>query len=157
MFKTIIFNDLWFWRGVVSGQARLGLKARVAPLWLAALGCLCGAAAVSGQVVINEVVAANSDRLLRREAPGYPRLGVTTPWMLKTYDDSRWSEGNGPFGFGTFSGVTVVDDYAHNPSKVRAAIHAARTGGAERVFAVFQPHRYSRTRFLAHEFLGAFE
>ncbi len=58
---------------------------------------------------------------------------------------------------GTFSGVTVVDDYAHNPSKVRAAIHAARTGGAERVFAVFQPHRYSRTRFLAHEFLGAFE
>ncbi len=107
MVKTIIFNDLWFWRGVVSGQARLGLKARVAPLWLAALGCLCGAAAVSGQVVINEVVAANSDRLLRREAPGYPRLGVTTPWMLKTYDDSRWSEGNGPFGFGTFPGVTL--------------------------------------------------
>ncbi len=58
---------------------------------------------------------------------------------------------------GTFSGVTVVDDYAHNPSKVRAAIHAARTGGAQRVFAVFQPHRYTRTRFLAHEFTTAFE
>ena len=58
---------------------------------------------------------------------------------------------------GTYDGVTVVDDYAHNPSKVRAAIHAARTGGAHRVFAVFQPHRYSRTRFLAHEFSSAFE
>jgi len=58
---------------------------------------------------------------------------------------------------GCFNGVTVVDDYAHNPSKVRAAIHAARTGGAGRVLAVFQPHRYSRTRFLAHEFIPAFE
>ncbi|MBZ0253551.1 MAG: UDP-N-acetylmuramate--L-alanine ligase, partial [Candidatus Methylomirabilis sp.] len=58
---------------------------------------------------------------------------------------------------GTFGGVTVVDDYAHNPSKVKAAIHAARTGGARRVIAVFQPHRYTRTKFLAHEFEGAFE
>ena len=58
---------------------------------------------------------------------------------------------------GTFNGITVVDDYAHNPSKVRAAIHAAHTGGARRVFAVFQPHRYSRTRFLANEFVSAFE
>lgn len=58
---------------------------------------------------------------------------------------------------GTFDGVTVVDDYAHNPSKVRAAIHAARTGGARRVLAVFQPHRYTRTKFLAHEFANSFE
>jgi len=58
---------------------------------------------------------------------------------------------------GTYNGITVVDDYAHNPSKVRAAIHAAHTGGARRIFAVFQPHRYSRTRFLAHEFVSAFE
>jgi len=50
-----------------------------------------------------------------------------------------------------------VDDYAHNPSKVRAAIHAARTGGARRVIAVFQPHRYTRTKFLAREFATAFE
>ena len=58
---------------------------------------------------------------------------------------------------GTFNGITVVDDYAHNPSKVQAAIQAARTGGANRVFAVFQPHRYSRVRFLAEYFFSAFE
>jgi autotransporter-associated beta strand protein len=61
----------------------------------------------SGQVVINEVMAANSDRLLQRTSPGYPRLGITTPWYLSGYDDSLWSTGNGPFGFGTFSGVTL--------------------------------------------------
>ena len=74
------------------------------------LSCLLsvlGAATVaSGQVVINEVVAANSDRLLQYSS-GYPRLGTTTPWYMSGYDDSRWSVGNGPFGFGTFSGVTL--------------------------------------------------
>lgn len=55
-------------------------------------------------------------------------------------------------------GVVVVDDYAHNPAKVMAALHAARccAGGNGRVIAVFQPHRYTRTKFLAHEFAEAF-
>ncbi|MDQ7822691.1 MAG: UDP-N-acetylmuramate--L-alanine ligase [Candidatus Eremiobacteraeota bacterium] len=57
---------------------------------------------------------------------------------------------------GEASGVLVVDDYAHNPSKIKAALHAARTGWGKRVIAVFQPHRYSRTRFLFDEFSGAF-
>lgn len=58
---------------------------------------------------------------------------------------------------GEQGGITVVSDYAHNPAKVSAALHAARCcaeGG--RVIAVFQPHRYTRTKFLAHEFAGAF-
>ncbi len=57
---------------------------------------------------------------------------------------------------GDFSGVTVVDDYAHNPAKVMAALHAAKSGATGRVIGVFQPHRYTRTKFLAHEFAGAF-
>jgi UDP-N-acetylmuramate--alanine ligase len=58
---------------------------------------------------------------------------------------------------GEQNGVTVVDDYAHNPAKVMAALHAARCcAGAGRVIAVFQPHRYTRTKFLAHEFAEAF-
>jgi UDP-N-acetylmuramate--alanine ligase len=52
----------------------------------------------------------------------------------------------------TPSGATVYDDYAHNPTKVAAAIAAARTLGSGRVVAVFQPHLYSRTRALAREF-----
>jgi len=57
---------------------------------------------------------------------------------------------------GTANGITIVDDYAHNPSKLRAAMHAAKTGNAKRVIAVFQPHRYSRTEFLLHELSEAF-
>jgi UDP-N-acetylmuramate--alanine ligase len=50
------------------------------------------------------------------------------------------------------AGVTVVDDYAHNPPKVAAALAAARLGAWKRVVAVFQPHLYSRTRLFAGEF-----
>ena len=49
-------------------------------------------------------------------------------------------------------GITVIDDYAHNPPKVAAALAAARLGPWKRVVAVFQPHLYSRTRLFAAEF-----
>ncbi|MGH9106600.1 MAG: UDP-N-acetylmuramate--L-alanine ligase [Acidimicrobiales bacterium] len=52
---------------------------------------------------------------------------------------------------GVHEGVTYVDDYAHNPGKVRAVLAAARDGGWERVVAVFQPHRYTRTAALWRE------
>ena len=55
----------------------------------------------------------------------------------------------------TDSGALVVDDYAHHPTEVRAAILAARTLGRRRVVAVFQPHLYSRTQLLAREFGAA--
>jgi UDP-N-acetylmuramate--alanine ligase len=47
---------------------------------------------------------------------------------------------------GESAGVTFVDDYAHNPEKVAAALAAARDGGWKRVVAVFQPHRFTRTQ-----------
>lgn len=53
-------------------------------------------------------------------------------------------------------GVTFVDDYAHLPSEARAALAAARDGGWERIVAVFQPHRYSRTASLWQDFGDAF-
>jgi UDP-N-acetylmuramate--alanine ligase len=56
---------------------------------------------------------------------------------------------------GEVAGVTMVDDYAHNPPKVAAALAAARLGPWKRVVAVFQPHLYSRTRLFAAEFGAA--
>ncbi len=50
------------------------------------------------------------------------------------------------------AGALVYDDYSHNPTKVAAAIAAARTLAPRRLVAVFQPHLYSRTRALAREF-----
>jgi UDP-N-acetylmuramate--alanine ligase len=58
---------------------------------------------------------------------------------------------------GTAWGATVVDDYAHLPSEVTAALAAARAGPWRRVVCVFQPHRYSRTQALWRDFADAFE
>ena len=52
---------------------------------------------------------------------------------------------------GTEHDITVVDDYAHHPTEIRATLAAARTWG-RRVVAVFQPHLYSRTQLLARDF-----
>jgi len=49
-------------------------------------------------------------------------------------------------------GVMVVDDYGHHPTEIAAVIAAARAGIDRRVIVVFQPHRYSRTSDLMHEF-----
>jgi UDP-N-acetylmuramate--alanine ligase len=57
---------------------------------------------------------------------------------------------------GSASGVTVIDDYAHHPTEVRATLAAARPGPWRRVVAVFQPHRYSRTAAMAGDFGAAF-
>jgi UDP-N-acetylmuramate--alanine ligase len=52
---------------------------------------------------------------------------------------------------GEVEGVSVVDDYAHHPTELRATLAAARTTGAARVLCVVQPHRYSRTAVLGEE------
>ena len=50
----------------------------------------------------------------------------------------------------------VVDDYAHHPTEIKATLAAAKNSGWKRVLALFQPHRYSRTKALLGEFAGAF-
>jgi UDP-N-acetylmuramate--alanine ligase len=57
---------------------------------------------------------------------------------------------------GERNGVTFVDDYAHLPTEVAAALGAAADGAWHRVVCVFQPHRYSRTASLWREFADAF-
>ncbi|ACQ80659.1 UDP-N-acetylmuramate/alanine ligase [Beutenbergia cavernae DSM 12333] len=59
---------------------------------------------------------------------------------------------------GEAGGVRVVDDYAHNPTKVRAALEAARLAvGDGRVLVLFQPHLYSRTAAFATAFADALD
>ena len=58
---------------------------------------------------------------------------------------------------GEHGGVLVVDDYGHHPTEIRATLAAARRGYARRIVVAFQPHRYTRTRDLEAEFLGAFD
>ena len=53
---------------------------------------------------------------------------------------------------GSARGVTVVDDYGHHPTEIAAVLRAARAGRPSRLVAVFQPHRYTRTRDLLNDF-----
>ena len=58
---------------------------------------------------------------------------------------------------GRAGGITVVDDYGHHPTEIRATLDAARECGHKRIHVVFQPHRYTRTRDLLEEFGGSFK
>jgi UDP-N-acetylmuramate--alanine ligase len=57
---------------------------------------------------------------------------------------------------GTAAGVSVIDDYGHHPTEVRATLAAARQCGFRKIHVVFQPHRYTRTQLLMDEFANAF-
>ena len=56
-----------------------------------------------------------------------------------------------------FKGITIVDDYGHHPTEIRATLEAARLQGAKRVIAIFQPHRYTRTLFLIDDLAKSFQ
>jgi UDP-N-acetylmuramate--alanine ligase len=58
---------------------------------------------------------------------------------------------------GRVAGITVIDDYGHHPTEIRATLAAARQCGYRKIHVIFQPHRYTRTRGLMHDFATAFE
>jgi UDP-N-acetylmuramate--alanine ligase len=57
---------------------------------------------------------------------------------------------------GRVAGVSVIDDYGHHPTELKATLAAARSCGFRKVHVVFQPHRYTRTRDLLEGFTTAF-
>jgi UDP-N-acetylmuramate--alanine ligase len=58
---------------------------------------------------------------------------------------------------GKAGGVSVIDDYGHHPTEIRATLAAAKQCGFRKVHVIFQPHRYTRTRDLMEEFVTAFK
>jgi UDP-N-acetylmuramate--alanine ligase len=57
---------------------------------------------------------------------------------------------------GQARGITVIDDYGHHPTEIRATLAAAQLCKFNRIHAVFQPHRYTRTQHLMDEFAKSF-
>ena len=57
---------------------------------------------------------------------------------------------------GAEQGITVIDDYGHHPTEIRATLAAARECKFGRILAIFQPHRYTRTLHLMDDFARAF-
>jgi UDP-N-acetylmuramate--alanine ligase len=57
---------------------------------------------------------------------------------------------------GKIAGISVIDDYGHHPTEIKATLAAARQCGFRKIHVIFQPHRYTRTRDLMEEFTSAF-
>ena len=57
---------------------------------------------------------------------------------------------------GDVRGITVIDDYGHHPTEIKATLSAAASLGYKHVVVVFQPHRYSRLQALQDDFVHAF-
>jgi UDP-N-acetylmuramate--alanine ligase len=57
---------------------------------------------------------------------------------------------------GQVAGITVIDDYGHHPTEIRATLAAAKQCGYRKIHVIFQPHRYTRTRDLMDDFATAF-
>lgn len=58
---------------------------------------------------------------------------------------------------GTKNGATIVDDYAHHPTEIKATISSAKAHNINKLICVFQPHTYSRTKSFLKEFADAFK
>jgi UDP-N-acetylmuramate--alanine ligase len=57
---------------------------------------------------------------------------------------------------GEAGGISVIDDYGHHPTEIRATLAAARECGYRKIHVIFQPHRFTRTQELMDEFATAF-
>ncbi|HOJ12752.1 MAG TPA: UDP-N-acetylmuramate--L-alanine ligase, partial [Clostridiales bacterium] len=57
---------------------------------------------------------------------------------------------------GIFNNIKVIDDYAHHPSEIKATLKAAKGSNHSRIWCVFQPHTYTRTKTLLNEFAVSF-
>ncbi|MBN2137670.1 MAG: UDP-N-acetylmuramate--L-alanine ligase [Sedimentisphaerales bacterium] len=91
-------------------------------------------------VVATAVTADAQPEKILRAVPEY--TGVDRRLMLKAQSDQ----------------TTVLDDYAHHPTEIRASLQAIRQRyDPKRIWCVFQPHQYSRTRFLLDDFAESFK
>src|SRR6202158_2584315 len=83
-------------------------------------------------------------------------LAIPAEKIRAALDDFRGVDRRFQFK-GKSAGVSVIDDYGHHPTEIRATLAAARQCGFRKFHVIFQPHRYSRTQLLMDEFAGAFE
>lgn len=58
---------------------------------------------------------------------------------------------------GEFNGATIIDDYAHHPVEIKATLETAKLLPTNKIYAVFQPHTYTRTKTLFEEFTRCFD
>ena len=106
----------------------------------------------SGHVIVGAVGEHNVLNALAALAVGLARYGVTVEQMAPGLANFVGAERRFQ-RIGESRGVTLIDDYAHHPTEIRATLSAARLAfPGRRIVIAFQPHLYSRTRDFAAEF-----
>ena len=107
---------------------------------------------VAGRHNVSNALAAIGSVALALGRQSLEELGAMARAMESFAGTLRRMERKGEEG-----GVLVVDDYGHHPTEVAATLRAARDFYARPLTVVFQPHRYSRTQQMGHEFGDCFE
>ena len=102
--------------------------------------------AIPGEHNVLNALATLAVALELKVAPDVIRAGLATFTGVDRRLQTRGNE----------RGVTVLDDYGHHPTEIRATLAAARLGGYRRLHVIFQPHRYTRTFHLMDEFGRSF-
>lgn len=83
-------------------------------------------------------------------------LGISKETIQKSFD--KFTGAHRRFEFrGEVNGINVYEDYAHHPTELKVVIESALNHDHNKLWVVFQPHTYSRTRYLLDEFIDAFE
>ncbi|MDD5167052.1 MAG: UDP-N-acetylmuramate--L-alanine ligase [Candidatus Omnitrophica bacterium] len=83
-------------------------------------------------------------------------LGIGLEHIKKTLADYKGAKRRLEIKFSE-RGLLVIDDYAHHPTEISATLAAVKNLEKDRLIAVFQPHRYSRTQLLLDEFAASFD
>jgi UDP-N-acetylmuramate--alanine ligase len=109
-----------------------------------------------GRVMLPLVGRHNVLNALAAIAVGF-ELGVGVPALLSGFEDFTGVQRRFTL-VGEAKGISVVDDYGHHPTEIKAVLDAARlTFPGRRLVVLFQPHRYSRTQYLFDDFCTAFQ
>ena len=83
-------------------------------------------------------------------------MGISTDAIIRGLD--AFHGANRRFQYkGTVDGVTIIDDYAHHPTEIRATLSAAKDYPHDELWVIFQPHTYTRTKAFLPEFAKALE
>ena len=83
-------------------------------------------------------------------------LGVEIPVIQQTLKEYSGTNRRFDFIGTTDKGVKIIDDYAHHPTEIKATLSAAKNVKHNKLWLIFQPHTYTRTKALFNEFVDAF-
>lgn len=115
---------------------------------------------VKGELVGNYTLSVPGDHNISNSLPVIyfaKKFGVDEEYLGKALTHFKGSKRRYDILFDDKDlGIKVVDDYAHHPTEIKATLQGAKSIEKEKITVIFQPHRYSRVKFLLNSFKDAF-